>query len=371
MRFRILAASLLGVVTLAGMIMATVTASAAPAAPAAAHAVKKLDMHRISAHCYESNTVGGHFVKVCDNASSGFRMTTYKAKDPCSHCTGVRLAAHVAHVSFTAGGKGPGHCKWHANGSKNAGTVKLRLTLDHCKRNQMRLRAAGESALPDTWHTGNWIDKVHQLTSINISPEVYADYGYDLQYCYRHCKHKGRVRYISEDNGAGAPVTPATVASYLMAAVPGGQVITIPYCQKHPPSDLCLESMGLHYAHDDHQVVDGVELKTQHVPAYVEITVRFWYKDLEGWHPERLRHYTKHDLPRVGHKGWLHPGLRESCKTGRWELSMAIVGKTSKGTLRTEYFYWPASRTKHDKVVASDQPGGISSDYFVGLKIKC
>jgi len=114
---------------------------------------------------------------------------------------------HVAHVSFTASGKGPGHCKWHASGSKDEGTVKLRLTLDHCKQNQMRLRAAGESALPDTWHTGNWIDKVHQLTSINISPEVYADYGYDLQYCYRGCKHKGRVRYISLDNGAGAPVT--------------------------------------------------------------------------------------------------------------------------------------------------------------------
>lgn len=117
----------------------------------------------------------------------------------------------TALASFTAGGHGPGRCAWHANGSKSGGHLALRLRVDHCRRYQLRIRAAGQGVLPDRFYAGNWIVRRPQLTSIDISPNVFSNFGWDQQYCWRlgkGCRHKGKVRFISADNGA-RPVGPA------------------------------------------------------------------------------------------------------------------------------------------------------------------
>lgn len=184
-----------------------------------------------------------------------------------------------------------------------------------------------------------------------------------------------RLRYLLPTLLAVAALVLASVAVARGSVaprvkIPGAGVITVPYCQKHPPADLCLWSVGMH-PNESKELVSGVELKTIHVPKYVEITVHLWYKGLDGWIPDKLRHYTKHDLPAVGHKGWLHPGVRAQCANGKWELELIFVGHTSKGNPRAEYFYWPASRIRLDKVLASDAPGGVPTKYWLGRKIRC
>jgi hypothetical protein len=178
-------------------------------------------------------------------------------------------------------------------------------------------------------------------------------------------------------SGLMALVTwPASAGQRQAAAIPGAQVITVPYCQRHPPADLCLESVGMHIAGGatrggDVDVISGVNLKTVHRPKHLEIKVQLWYKTLDGWLAYEYRIYTVHDLPAVGHKGWLHPGVRSECADGKWELVMTFLGITSKGTARLESFYWPASRTKKDKVLASDTAHGVPSKYWKGWKFRC
>ena len=169
----------------------------------------------------------------------------------------------------------------------------------------------------------------------------------------------------------------AHAATTAAAKPPGGQIITIPFCQKHPAPDLCLEAMGLHVAAGgikggDLDVLSAIQLKTNHTPGKsTVIKVQEWFKGLDGWTADKYRFYRIHDLPAPGHKGWLHPGLRSECASTKWELVMTITGHTSKGNARIETFYWPGSRTKKDKVIASDTAAGVNSKYWPGYKIRC
>jgi hypothetical protein len=165
---------------------------------------------------------------------------------------------------------------------------------------------------------------------------------------------------------------PSAIAAPLR--VPGAKVITVPYCQKHPPADLCLWSVGMHATGGhvkggDLDVLSTVELKTIHTPKYLEIKVQEWFKGLDGWTADEWRVYHIHDLPKPDHLGWLHPGVRSECARTKWELTMTFIGVTSKGTHRLETFYWPASRVKRDKVLATDSLGGVNSRYWTGIRM--
>lgn len=127
---------------------------------------------------------------------------------PVSH---ARPAGTVA-VKFTASVHGH-RCVLRAAGRKNRGYLALRVVRDTCRPDQLRIRAAGQGVLPDRFYAGNWVDKTRQLTSINIAPNVYSDFGYDWQCNWpRHAAHRCKVRYVSKDNGAGASSGHTTAA---------------------------------------------------------------------------------------------------------------------------------------------------------------
>jgi hypothetical protein len=199
------------------------------------------------------------------------------------------------------------------------------MTLDHCRRNQLRIRAAGQGVLPDHFYAGNWINRVHQLTSINIAPNVFSNFGYDLQYCPKvgpGCRHKGRVRFISEDNGATPRRT--TLAVYLAATV----------CASHPSGYNCPAVLTNQAGWTGSQQPGGLYFGNGHAPYLTGLS---WPVDQ---HSEAKAHGTLHTYK----SACLQTGSR-TCRQYRIRASLVFsrtkfhCGPKVQGHCADGYFY--------------------------------
>src|SRR5215469_4767399 len=115
-----------------------------------------------------------------------------------AHAATRTAAAPAAATRFTAGQHRDG-CRWMGRGKKDHGYLEIRMIKDTCARTRLRIRACGKPVV-QSFRCGNWIDKIHQLTSLQIGPDVYTDFGYDYQWNWpKGAKHRGKVHYVSED----------------------------------------------------------------------------------------------------------------------------------------------------------------------------
>lgn len=89
-----------------------------------------------------------------------------------------------------------GRCYIKLRGEKKGSYLYLRAIKDTCRPHKFRVRAAGDCVITG-FKAGNWIDRVHQKTSVSCSfAQPFDNYGYDRQANWPH----GKVRFVSLDN---------------------------------------------------------------------------------------------------------------------------------------------------------------------------
>ena len=136
---------------------------------------------------------------------AGLALTAGIAATPASAATVTakpRAAVTQVHPDFEAG-KNAAHCSWRARGRHEFITYAyLRMIKDTCADWVVRIRIAGKCSVAG-WRDGNWINDVHQLTSISCpAGQGYLTIVLDYQYYWpasRHARHghpRGRVHQI-------------------------------------------------------------------------------------------------------------------------------------------------------------------------------